>query len=238
MIALQNISNELETTELEAWQQLVQVLTHEVMNSITPVTSLAETAAHLLNDGKGDSETLQDVKHAVDTVARRAKALTHFVESYRKLSRLPRPKPQRLALIDLFKRLELLMGAEWRDRAVTMHIDVSPPGLAVNADPEQLEQVLINLAQNAAEALEGREDAKIWLTGSLNRQGHVVINVADNGPGIPADIRERVFIPFFTTKRTGSGVGLALTRQVMIAHKGSVSINDRKGGGTVFTLSF
>ncbi len=238
LIALQNISSELEETELEAWQQLVQVLTHEVMNSITPVTSLAQTAAELLKDGKHDPETLADVKNAVDTVARRANALTRFVQSYRQLSRLPQPEQQRLLVSDLFKRLDTLIGAEWRERNLTMDMKVTPPGLTVNADPEQLEQILINLAQNASEALDGRVCAKVWLTGSLNHQGRVIIEISDNGPSVPPELRERIFVPFFTTKHTGSGIGLALTRQVMIAHKGSISVREREGGGAIFTLAF
>ncbi len=238
LIAMQNISSELEATELEAWQQLVQVLTHEVMNSITPVTSLAQTAADLLKNSDHDPETIADVKNAVDTVARRADALTRFVQSYRRLSRLPQPKPQRLLISELFTRLNTLIGAEWRERGLSMDMAVTPPGLTVHADPEQLEQVLINLAQNATEALQGQDDAKVWLTGSLNHQGRVIIEMSNNGPSIPDEIQDRIFVPFFTTKHTGSGIGLALTRQVMIAHKGSVSIRERTGGGAVFTLAF
>ncbi len=238
LVAMHNISGELEATELEAWQQLVHVLTHEIMNSLTPVASLSATAAGLLAAPDPDDEALADARHALETVARRAEALMRFVESYRQLARLPAPRPQRLSVAELFDRLETLTAAERTARGVALLSEVVPRNLEIHADPELVEQVLINLCRNALDALEGRPEGTIRLSAHLNRHGRAVIAVADNGPGVPAEIADRIFVPFFTTKAGGTGVGLALTRQVMRAHKGSVALGRSDSGGAVFTLTF
>ncbi len=238
LVAMHNIAGELEATELEAWQQLVHVLTHEIMNSLTPVASLSATAASLLAEPEPDGETLADARHALETVARRAEALMRFVESYRRLARLPAPRPQRLSVAELFARLETLTAAERAARGVTLVTDVVPRNLEIRADAELVEQVLINLCRNALDALEGRPEGTIRLSARLNRHGRAVIAVADDGPGVPAEIADRIFVPFFTTKPGGTGVGLALTRQVMLAHKGSVALGRSADGGAVFTLTF
>lgn len=237
LVAVHNISSELDATELDAWQQLVRVLTHEIMNSLTPVSSLAETAAALLKDADDDPSARADARDAVETVARRSAALMHFVQSYRRLTRLPTPRPEPLRVAGLFDRLDRLMRSG-REAMPPIHLSVEPDDLTVRADPEQIEQVLINLIRNAAEALEGRPDGTIWLGARFDRSGRVAIEVADNGPGVPRDVADKIFVPFFTTKRSGSGVGLALTRQVMIAHAGNVSVRDRADGGAVFRLVF
>ena len=238
LIAIHNIASELEATETEAWQQLVHVLTHEIMNSLTPVASLSATAAGLLAEPDPDHEALADARHALETVARRAEALMRFVESYRQLARLPQPRRQVLAIADLFARLETLTAAECAAAGVALVSEVVPSNLEIRADAELIEQVLINLCRNALDALEGRPNGVIRLSAHLNRHGRAVIAVADNGPGVPAEIADRIFVPFFTTRPGGTGVGLALTRQVMIAHEGSVALGRSDGGGALFTLTF
>ncbi len=245
LFSLQNIQSELDVVQLQAWQDLVRVLTHEIMNSITPVASLAKTAVDLVDDASGKVSDnpevvaeLNDVKDAVNTVARRSDRLNQFVSSYRSLTRLPPPDKQTIRLQDMFDELATLFNKEWNDAGVTLSTEVEPSELDVTADRDMLEQVLINMLQNAGQALLGREDAQVWLVARLNRRGRVTLEVADNGPGIPAEIAKRIFVPFFTTKREGSGVGLALTRQVMIAHGGAVSIANREGGGAQFSLTF
>lgn len=236
--ALQNISGEIEATETAAYEQLVHVLTHEIMNSLTPVSSLAETAAGLLETAGEDAEALEDARAATATVARRAAALVRFVDSYRRLARLPRPVPERVEVAALFARLARLGEAERTRAGIALATRVTPESLVVHADPEQLEQALINLLRNALEALEGRPGGRIEMMACRDRQGRTAIEVADNGPGIDAEIADKVFVPFFTTRRDGSGIGLALTRQIMIAHKGAIMLRRSASGGALFRLIF
>jgi len=245
LISLQDIQSELDAAQLQAWQDLVRVLTHEIMNSITPVASLAKTAADLVDDVSGQItdhpeviEELADVKDAVNTVARRSDSLMQFVSSYRRLTRLPPPDKTLIRLDGLFQHIARLAAQNKQEHSPSLTIKIEPEKLDVQADKDMVEQILINLLQNAVQALKGTENASIWLNARISKRGRVVITVADNGPGIPADIAKEVFVPFFTTKREGSGVGLALTRQVMIAHGGAVSISEREGGGAKFSLTF
>jgi len=245
LISLQDIQSELDAAQLQAWQDLVRVLTHEIMNSITPVASLAKTAVDLVDDAARQVtdnpevvEELADVKDAVNTVARRSDSLMQFVSSYRRLTRLPPPSKTTIRLDELFEHVAKLAAQDWPEKALSLMTRIGPSELDVQADRDMVEQVLINLLQNAEQALGGEEHATVWLSGYLSKRGRVVIEVADNGPGIPADTAKKIFVPFFTTKREGSGVGLALTRQVMIAHGGAVSVADRNGGGAKFSLMF
>jgi two-component system nitrogen regulation sensor histidine kinase NtrY len=245
LVSLQNIQSELDGVQLQAWQDLVRVLTHEIMNSITPVASLAKTASDLVDDASSKlsgqpevQEELADVKSAVDTVARRSDGLMHFVQSYRRLTRLPAPVTQPLLVADLFSRVAQLIAHEWEEEAIELVVEVHPQSLELAADTEMLEQVLLNLLKNAQQALLGRDAPRVEMKASLNRQGHVSMDVSDNGPGVADELAKRIFVPFFTTRREGSGVGLALTRQVMLAHGGSVVLGESVTGGARFTLTF
>ena len=245
LVSLQNIGGELEATEVRAWHDLVRVLTHEMMNSLTPVSSLARTAQSLLGDlrerlaDRQDlAEDLNDVAEAMDTVTRRAGGLLRFVERYRQFTQVPRPQMERFRLKDMMERLEKLMGPALAERGVALDTLVLPPSLEVLADADMLDQVLINLVKNAAEALAGREGAAIRVAAHLDEYGRVILSVADNAPGIPPEVADKIFVPFFTTKREGSGVGLSLCRQIMLAHGGTIGVSDADGGGTVFTLRF
>ncbi len=251
LISLQNIQTELDDVQLQAWQDLVRVLTHEIMNSITPVTSLATTAGELVNDAivqvrslsnvegvDAVGEQLADIKSAVDTVARRADGLLQFVQSYRHLTQLAAPQTTVFEVEDVLQRVAKLLSADWQQQAVELIIDVEPEGLEIRADLDMLEQVLINLLSNAGQALTATANGRVKLVGRLNKRGHVVLEVVDNGPGIASEIATKVFVPFFTTKHNGSGVGLALTRQVMIAHGGAVAIGEGDSGGARVTLTF
>jgi two-component system nitrogen regulation sensor histidine kinase NtrY len=245
LVSLQNIQSELDGVQLQAWQDLVRVLTHEIMNSITPVASLAKTASDLVDDASSKlsgqpevQEELADVKSAVDTVARRSDGLMHFVQSYRRLTRLPAPVMQPLLVADLFSRVAQLIAHEWEEEAIELVVQVQPQGLELTADTQMLEQVLLNLLKNAQQALSGHESPRVEMKASLNRQGYVSMEVSDNGPGVAEDIEKRIFVPFFTTRREGSGVGLALTRQVMLAHGGGVVLGESVDGGARFTLTF
>jgi two-component system nitrogen regulation sensor histidine kinase NtrY len=245
LISLQNIQSELNMTQAEAWQDLVRVLTHEIMNSITPVSSLARTASDLVNDvtlklddDSPIAEDLADIHSAVETVARRSDGLMQFVHGYRQLTRLTPPDKKNIPITVLFDSVSRLAKADWPTDSADLKTSVTPQGLEVMADRDLLEPVLLNLLRNAWQASSVSKQAEITLSGRLNRRGHVIIEIGDNGPGVPVDIARKIFVPFFTTKEDGSGVGLALTRQVMIAHGGFVTLDDSEDGGAKFSLIF
>jgi len=245
LVSLQDIQSELDVTEAQAWQDLVRVLTHEIMNSITPVTSLATTAVDVVDDvlkkTAADSPIaadLADLRDAVHTVARRSDSLMQFVHSYRQLTRLAPPEKQRLQIAELFESAARLAEAEWPGSDQIIALQVDPAQLDVYADRDLLEPVLLNLLRNALQATQDISAANIDLRGRLNRRGNVVIEVCDNGPGVAADMTRQIFVPFFTTKEEGSGVGLALARQVMTAHGGFIRVSTSAAGGAIFTLTF
>lgn len=245
LISLQDIQSELDATQAEAWEDLVRVLTHEIMNSITPVTSLAMTAADVVGDvlqkqkrGEPLDEDLEDLRDAVTTVARRSDSLTQFVDSYRQISRLAPPEKTRVHLGDLFASVAQLAKAEWPDKSFRLDVMVTPSELDVHADRDLLEPVLLNLLRNAWQSARQVGEPTITLTGRLNRRSNVVIEVADNGQGVPDSIAKKIFVPFFTTKETGSGVGLALARQVMNAHGGFIRLSRNDSNGATFSLTF
>jgi two-component system nitrogen regulation sensor histidine kinase NtrY len=245
LVSLQDIQSELDFMQAEAWQDLVRVLTHEIMNSITPISSLARTAndladdlAERLDDESPVRDDITDIQSAVATVARRSDSLTQFVNSYRQLTRLAPPEKERVPIADMFDHVGKLAVAEWSDDRVDLNIQTTPKGLEVLADRDLLEPILLNLLRNAWQATAEIAVPQISLTANLNRRGHVVIEVSDNGPGVAADITRKIFVPFFTTKKSGSGVGLALTRQVMIAHRGYVILGESETGGARFSLIF
>jgi nitrogen fixation/metabolism regulation signal transduction histidine kinase len=245
LISLQDIQSELDGTQLEAWQDLVRVLTHEIMNSITPVASLAKTTVDLVEDAAAKVtdhpdvvQDLGDVRNAVETVARRSDSLMNFVSSYRRLTRLPAPERTTVLIEEVFASVANLTTAEWAGQGLALTLSVEPEQLDLSVDRGMLEQILINLLQNAEQALNECDQGQVSLSARLNKRGHVSIEVADNGPGIPQDLRHKVFVPFFTTRREGSGVGLALSRQVMTAHGGSITVSESEYGGARFTLTF
>jgi two-component system nitrogen regulation sensor histidine kinase NtrY len=245
LISLQDIQTELDLTQAQAWQDLVRVLTHEIMNSITPVTSLATTATDVVDDliekAGSDSplaEDLTDLHDAIGTVARRSDSLLQFVNSYRQLTRLAPPEKNRVAIAELFETSSRLAAAEWPERTVSLSQYVDPAGLDIFVDRDLLEPVLLNLIRNAWHATTETAQPKIDLYGRLNRRGNTVIEVCDNGPGIPEELVSKIFVPFFTTKEGGSGVGLALARQVMTAHGGFIRVMPNTGGGAKFSLTF
>ncbi len=245
LVSLQDIQSELNITQAEAWQDLVRVLTHEIMNSITPVTSLAATASDVVDDvvkkAGPDSELyedLVDVRDAVHTVARRSDSLMQFVYSYRQITRLAPPEKKRVHVGDLLGSVSRLAEAEWPGSKSFLKVNVEPVELDVYADRDLLEPVVLNLVRNAVQATQHMDGARVDLRGRLGRRGNIVIEVADNGPGIPDENLRKIFVPFFTTKEDGSGVGLALARQVMTAHGGFVRVAHNDGGGAIFTLTF
>lgn len=244
LISLQNIETELSAKELMAWQTVIRVMAHEVMNSLTPISSLAATAkdniAGALAATAADSPAraeLEDAAEALETLSRRSEGLLHFVQNHRRLTRRLAAQAQIVPVRRVFTRLARLLDDELKARDVAIAIHVEPETLEVTADPDLLDQALINLLRNAIEALRDTHGARIALTAS-DHGGRVAITVADNGPGISPDQREKVFVPFYTTKRQGSGVGLTLVRQIAAVHGASVAITETAGGGASVRILF
>ena len=244
LVAMQNIQSELEEKEMISWQNLIRVLTHEIMNSITPIASLASTAAGLLKDDKeckvpeGLNEVITDVGHAVKTIEKRSKGLITFIDNYRKLTRIPKPDFKIVQVNDLFERVESLMKDQFEHRSIKFNKEVDPESLTITADPALIEQVLINLCKNSVEAVSGVSCPKIKLKAGTDGLGNPVVKVIDNGKGISEDVAERIFIPFFTTKPEGSGIGLSLSRQIIRLHKGTIGVVSTPNERTVFKLRF
>jgi len=245
LISLQNIESEMSAQELAAWQTVVRVMAHEVMNSLTPVSSLAATARDLVRDvlsqmpaDDSRTTTLTDARDALETVARRSEGLLHFVQNHRRLTK-PLVTQMQVAPVErVFARVRRLLATELDANDIRMTTNVEPPTLELVADADLLDQALINLVRNAIEALGDVAAGRIELSGRRHADGRVAIAVADNGPGIANDQRDRIFVPFFTTKRQGSGVGLTLVRQIATAHGATVDVAQTPGGGATVSLRF
>jgi nitrogen fixation/metabolism regulation signal transduction histidine kinase len=244
LVAMQNIQSELEEEEMKSWQNLIRVLTHEIMNSITPIASLSSTAYGLLKDGhrceipESMNETIDDVRHAVNTIEKRSKGLLTFIENYRELTRIPKPEFKMVKIKDLFERVEHLMKDQLETYSINFHMQIDPQSLGITADPALIEQVLINLCKNAIEAVNGIRNPKIKLKAGTDGQGNPVVKVSDNGKGITEEVAEKIFIPFFTTKPLGSGIGLSLSKQIIRLHKGTIGVTSTPNEKTVFKLRF
>lgn len=236
VIGVQPIQAELDRAELAAQTDLVRVLTHEIMNSMTPVTSLSATAAALIAaaDTRHDP-AIADARAAIETVARRAEGVMHFVRTYRQLARPPELRRRAVALGPLFAELARLTASDWPQLQLTT--DIAPNAHAIDADPDLLAQLLINLLRNAAAAATGHAAVPaVQLAAHARRGGGIAIDVTDNGPGVPEDMRQDIFLPFFTTKADGTGVGLSLARQIALAHCGALTCETPDAGGTRFRL--
>jgi two-component system nitrogen regulation sensor histidine kinase NtrY len=247
LVSLQNIHRELEEKEMEAWQKLIRVITHEIMNSITPISTLASTINGLVKEpafpastegGAEEAEARRDIQLAAQTIEKRSRGLLHFVDAFRSLTLLPKPKFQVFVLRELLDRIGRLMTVHMAEKNVSFSISVEPVSLELEADAELVEQVVINLLLNARQAVEGRADARIQMKGFLNERGRIILQVIDNGPGISPENIEKVFIPFFSTKPSGSGIGLSLSRQIMRLHRGTIHLHSEPGVQTIFTLTF
>jgi two-component system, NtrC family, nitrogen regulation sensor histidine kinase NtrY len=245
LVSLANIETELNAQELAAWQSVIRVLAHEIMNSLTPISSLSETARELVGQTHGAllpddprAPALADARTALETVARRSEALLHFVQTYRHLSRRLVARSEPLRLRRVFARIERLLASELAARGIDLATRVEPETLEIAADCELLDQALINLLRNAMEVLSGRTGARIALSSFRDAESRIVISVSDNGPGIPPDLRETVFVPFFTTKRDGTGIGLTLARQIAAVHGATLELSDTQGGGATFSIRF
>jgi nitrogen fixation/metabolism regulation signal transduction histidine kinase len=245
LVTLQNIQPELQKQELEAWQNLTRVLRHEIMNSITPISSLTSTLREILDhdmERKNShyelkEEGAEDLKEGLSTIENRSRGLIKFIDAYREYTSLPKPKMVTVRLKDMVTHVAQLMRTELKKTNIEFHYECNSEYLTIQADVEMIEQVLINLLKNAIEALSETEHPKLELIGTYD-ENTVKIEIIDNGPGIIKEALEHIFVPFYTTKRTGSGIGLSLSRQIMQMHNGSITVESIPDVKTVFTLRF
>ncbi|MEL6674861.1 MAG: ATP-binding protein [Bacteroidota bacterium] len=238
LISFKNIKGELEARDLEAWQKLIRILTHEIMNSVTPIVSLTGTLKQMLaEDLPQEYEELQeDARAGLEAIEFRGKGLLAFTEAYRSLTRIPQPAMADVNLSALLQRVATLVQGEFDQAGVILEVNPPAQALVFQADADLLTQVLINLLKNAREAMTETPTPKVVLSGRRSLRKQVQIEVQDNGPGIPPHELERIFIPFYTTKSEGSGIGLSLSRQILQLHKGSLSVLSPQGQGTTFML--
>lgn len=250
VVSLQNIYSELQQKELEAWQNLTSVLRHEIMNSITPIVSLVGTMQDILTHDllplfpppsslspSSPSSSFDDLQVALSTIERRGQGIMQFVDAYRHFTTIPLPNRLNVSVQDLLRSALALIKSNTQANQIAINCPPLPQPLWVFADAGQIEMVLINLLRNAIDSLTGQPDPAITLTVRAD-QSRVSVSVRDNGPGIEPEALEKIFIPFFTTKKAGSGIGLSLSRQIMQAHGGQLRAESVVGAGSTFTLVF
>jgi two-component system nitrogen regulation sensor histidine kinase NtrY len=244
LISMSNIQSELEEKEMEAWQNLVRVLTHEIMNSVTPISSLAGTVEEEMQKQlKAENvsirkDELEDMHLSLQTISRRSAGLIRFVKEFRNLTQVPHPRLSEIAIQPLLEEMATLHKKELADHGIAISVRIDPPQLTALADKNMIEQVLINLIKNAIQAFDEQTDKKIELAAFTSEKGRPIISVKDNGQGIDPEALEKIFIPFFSTKKTGSGIGLSLSRQIMRVHEGRITVKSELGQGTEFMLRF
>jgi len=242
LIAFQNVNEALDETESKAWQKLLRVMTHEIMNSVAPISSLADTlknrlqhSSELVDDETG---TLEDLSLGMETIKRRSEGLLKFAQTYRNLNMITAPNLQKFYVKDLFKTQHRLMQPTLQQKNIELEIILKDNELQLEADINLIEQVLINLLLNAMEAVKEKENPKIILTASKSDNGRIAVKVVDNGSGIEDEVLDKIFIPFFSTKKSGSGIGLSLCKQIMMLHKGNIHVQSVMNEGTAFILQF
>jgi nitrogen fixation/metabolism regulation signal transduction histidine kinase len=246
LVAFHDIHAELEEKEIESWQRLIRVLTHEIMNSITPISSLASTVHEMMIDTEAnrptmkslDEDDIENIENALVTIKNRSQGLLNFVDIYRNLTRIPKPNFRYFNVREAFDRAELLLRPKIETLNINCNCKVIPADLMLTADPDLLDQVIINLLLNAIDAVKNKENPEISMVAYYNQNNRTAIEVVDNGTGIKPDIIDKIFMPFFTSKSEGSGIGLSLSRQIMHLHKGSIHVKSKMDEGSVFTLTF
>ena len=242
LIAFQNVDEALDENEAKAWQKLLSVMTHEIMNSVAPISSLADTlknrlqlASRHIEDEEG---TVEDLELGIITIKRRSEGLLKFAETYRNLNKITTLNLAKIYVRDLFENLFRLMQPSLQQKNIDIDVILKDPELVIEADVNLMEQVMINLLVNAMEAVKDQGQPHIVLSAYKSANQKVTIKIADNGSGIPADVLDKIFIPFFSTKKSGSGIGLSLCKQIMMLHKGNVQVQSTEGEGTAFLLIF
>jgi len=242
LVAFQDVNEALDETEAKAWQRLLSVMTHEIMNSVAPISSLAETMLHRLQQSarllEGQPGALEDLELGIGTIRKRSEGLLKFAETYRSLNKITTLTLKRIYARDLFETMHVLMEPTLVQKNIEMDILLSDTDLALEVDTNLLEQVLINLVVNAIDAVKERVEPMITLSASTAANGRPVIKVSDNGLGMSPEVMDNIFIPFFSTKKTGSGIGLSLCKQIMLLHKGNIQVQSVEGVGSSFILQF
>lgn len=245
LVSLQNIHHELEAKEMDSWQKLIRVLTHEIMNSITPIVSLSGTVKDILIDEQSlelrkdvDDDDVESVLGALNTIEKRSQGLLNFVQIYRNLTRIPKPNFRYVPVKDIIDSIHSLLEPKIKEQKIACRIHILPKDLKFTVDPDLLEQVMINLVINSIHALKETENPQVKIVASTAPNNRVTISVTDNGHGIKPDTMEKIFVPFFTSKKEGSGIGLSLSREIMRLHKGSISVKSVPNEETTFTLYF
>ncbi|MFT3823432.1 MAG: HAMP domain-containing sensor histidine kinase [Chitinophagaceae bacterium] len=242
LVAFQNVNEALDETESKAWQKLLSVMTHEIMNSVAPISSLAETLKNRLHESinnlEKDPATLEDLELGIDTIKRRSEGLLKFAETYRNLNKITTLNLKKVYIRDLFESLHYLMLPTLEQKGIEIEIILKDPDLSMDADTNLVEQVLINLLVNAMEAVKERQEPRIVLSGYLASNRKTIIKIADNGSGMPEELLDKIFVPFFSTKKSGSGIGLSLCKQIMLLHRGTIQVQSVEGEGTAFMLVF
>ncbi len=241
LIAFQNVHEALDENESQAWQKLLRVMTHEIMNSIAPISSLADTLKNRLQTALlhgATAEDVEDLEVGISTIKRRSEGLLKFAETYRNLNKITTLNLNTVYLRELFGNLHRLMRPTLAQKGIDLVIDLKDPDISLNADTNLLDQVFINLLINAIDALRERQDPKIILSAHVTANRKVVVKVTDNGAGMSREVQEKIFIPFFSTKKQGSGIGLSLCKQIVMLHKGTIQVQSSEGVGTAFVLRF
>jgi len=244
LVSFQNIEKHLYKNEIESWNKLIRILNHEIMNSITPITSLSKTMKKYFFVG----DTIKDLKditplnisrtvEGLDIIEERGSGLISFVNSYRKLSSLPEPKRTEIKLSKLLNQIKNLFINETESQNIDLKIELKPDDIILFADKDQITQVLINIIRNSFDAVQGKDKGEIHIYASKNND-EITLSIADNGKGIPSDILNDIFIPFYTTKNSGSGIGLSLSKQIMELHDGTISVSSTQNIKTEFKLAF
>jgi two-component system nitrogen regulation sensor histidine kinase NtrY len=237
--SIQNIRSELQQKELEAWQNLTKVLRHEIMNSVTPIVSLVGTMQQIVNTelAGAEEESVTDLREALTTIEHRGRGIMRFVDAYRNFTAIPQPRLAEISVENLLKNVIALVQTELQQRHIILQALPVPSYLMIFADAGQIEMVLINLIKNAMESLDGHRKPKLRLE-VKSQDNRLMIYVTDNGPGIEPEAIEKIFIPFYTTKKTGSGIGLSLSRQIMQLHNGQLKVTSTPGQGSTFSMIF
>lgn len=244
LVSIQNIQSELQQQEIEAWQNLTKVLRHEIMNSITPIASLAGTAIDIIEEdairenGKLSfvQESYDDISMSLKTIESRSKGLVNFVEAYRNFTSIPTPEFERVKIKEVIDKVMQLVRVGLSEQDIKFTVSIKPPTLIVRIDVKLIEMVLINILKNAVEAVQEVDSPEIDFRVFLDQDHGVIIEIRDNGPGIEPEAMERIFIPFYTTKKQGSGIGLSLSQRIMQMHQGSLTARSEVGKGTAFIL--
>lgn len=242
LVGVQNISNAVDETESEAWRKLLRVMTHEIMNSVAPISSLASTLQQTISDQElkakyPESSAFEDLRIGVNTIKNRSESLLKFAETYRSLNKITTPDVKSFHVLDLFENISNLMEPTLEKKGIELEIVLKDPALEMEADRTLIEQVMINLVLNAMEAVKETAEKRITLSAEETAK-KIAIKVSDTGVGMDKEVMEKIFIPFFTTRKNGSGIGLSLSRQIMRAHKGNLHVVSEPGKGTAFILQF